>query len=92
MKDVLLPIGTLVEAEIGDEIKRLLIIGKRQVKKYKNNFDDGYTYRAWDYKAVLFPEGLTDDDFYYFNHMDITHTVRIMEVTDDYKQCRAEED
>lgn len=79
MKDVLLPVGTIVRADI-PEIERheatfVLIIGKRQVKRYKAFSDNEYSYKAFDYIGVAFPEGITEAT-YYFNHPDIVETVR----------------
>ncbi|MXQ53448.1 DUF4176 domain-containing protein [Shimazuella alba] len=74
MKDVLLNVGTIVKAEIGEEIHTILIIGKRQVKEYKNSYDNEYSYKALDYIGVQLPDGI-EEGIYHFNHLDIAEII-----------------
>jgi hypothetical protein len=84
MEDVLLRVGTIVKAQIGEDIDTILITGKRQVKKYKNDYIDGYSYKAWDYTGVHFPLGI-GENAYHFNHPDIIKLVHVL--SDDlYKE------
>lgn len=74
MEDVLLKVGTIVKAEIGEDIATILITGKRQVKTYRHNDGKIYRYRAWDYTGVNFPLGI-GENAYHFNHPDIVEIV-----------------
>lgn len=74
MKELLLPVGSVVIADIADEETQCMIIGHRIINPF--------SMRAWDYVAVEHPKGLTrrfnedrslnHDEFIYFNHPDIT--------------------
>ena len=61
-QDVLLAVGTIVKADMGNgDAKVAMIVGKRVVNPRTKN--------RWDYIAVPFPEGApTDDDYYFFDH------------------------
>lgn len=79
MQDVLLRVGTIVKAQIGENIDTILITGKRQVKQYKQGLGDvvHYSYKAWDYVGVHFPDGI-EENSYHFNHPDITEIVHVL--------------
>ncbi len=72
MKDVLFDVGTIVRADIEKSIEYILITGKRQVKKYKSDYDS--IYQAFDYIGVHFPNGVSHG-VYHFNHLDIVEII-----------------
>ena len=87
MKEVLLPIGTIIKGRvrIDDDLEDWMIIGRRAV-----NPDTG---KAWDYVSVPHPEGYVRSNagfpnFYYFNHYEIEVVVS---VPDDYEQNAVDE-
>lgn len=77
MKDVLLPVGTIVIPEInGQENSAHMIIGKRCINPN--------SMKSWDYVGIPYPEGLKfyfsrcgndfssqEYNYVYFNHTDI---------------------
>ena len=67
MKDnkTILPIGSVVLLEKGK--KRLLISGYMPVMKKEN--------RVYDYCGILYPEGMVDDEVFFFNHSDIKDVI-----------------
>lgn len=76
MKEVLLPIGTIIKGRVReeDELEAWMIIGKRAI-----NPDTG---KAWDYVSVPHPEGYIRSkagypNFYYFNHYEIDEIVTV---------------
>lgn len=78
LKDVLLPIGKVVTADISSEPCKAIIIGTRV-----HNFDSGHT---WDYIGVPYPEGykgikneFAGSNIYYFNHYDIYEHPHLLE-------------
>lgn len=77
-KDILLPIGSIVELYNRDnEIIRYMIIGKRIISNE--------SLKPWDYISVPFETGMEriirnggghNENFFYFNHYEIHKIVR----------------
>ena len=63
MKDnkEILPIGSIVLLKKGK--KKLSVSGYMPVMKKEN--------RVYDYCGILYPEGMIDDEIFFFNHSDI---------------------
>ena len=84
MKDVLLPVGSLIKDAPDNQEQRLyLIIGRRIINHE--------TMRCWDYVCVPFDEGMQRiierdgkrfENFYYCNHYEIDEIVKV----NDYKE------
>lgn len=79
MKDILHPIGTIVEVEnTAEELERYVIIGRRMINPF--------SMKSWDYISVPYETGLKRvfntngrfdyDDFFYFNHYDIKRLIK----------------
>lgn len=70
----ILPIGTILE--IRQSEKKLMIVGRRMINLKSNVLE------YYDYTACLYPEGIVDNNFIFFNEEDINNII-LIGISDD---------